>query len=216
MLDYEFWKLVPRDVNICITRIPVTSTKLTLQAAQDLSSLERIREAANTLHATKPNVVTYACTVGSFIKGASFLKDILQILSKTVGCPASTTSTALVEALKELRIRKLGIISPYIYEISIRLKSFIEVYGIEVSEMEILSLEYGFESLTSDFLFEKTLKVAKKPVDAVFISCTGVPTMEILVPLEKKLGKPVLTANQVTIWHALKRIGIRFSGNNYL
>ena len=40
---------------------------------------------------------------------------------------------------------------------------------------------------------------------AVFISCTNLPTYDVIATLEAELGKPVLTANQVTIWSALTR-----------
>jgi maleate isomerase len=43
--------------------------------------------------------------------------------------------------------------------------------------------------------------------EGVFISCTNVPTYDIIAPLERWLGKPVLTANQVTMWSALHAIG---------
>jgi maleate isomerase len=42
---------------------------------------------------------------------------------------------------------------------------------------------------------------------AVFISCTNLPTYDVISTLEAELGKPVLTANQVTIWSALTIIG---------
>jgi maleate isomerase len=43
--------------------------------------------------------------------------------------------------------------------------------------------------------------------DGLFISCTNVPTYDIIGPLERWLNKPVLTANQVTVWSALRQIG---------
>ena len=36
--------------------------------------------------------------------------------------------------------------------------------------------------------------------EAVFVSCTNLPTYDIVAPLEAELGIPVLTANQVTMW----------------
>ena len=47
---------------------------------------------------------------------------------------------------------------------------------------------------------------------AVFISCTNLPTYDVIATLEAELGKPVLTANQVTIWSALRVIGRKAVG----
>jgi len=51
--------------------------------------------------------------------------------------------------------------------------------------------------------------------DAVFISCTSVRTFEIIAPLERDLGKPVISSNQATIWHALRKTGIRDTIEGY-
>ena len=47
---------------------------------------------------------------------------------------------------------------------------------------------------------------------AVFISCTNLPTYDVIADLEHELGKPVLTANQVTMWHSLSLIGRKAVG----
>ena len=43
--------------------------------------------------------------------------------------------------------------------------------------------------------------------DALFISCTALPALNIIDKLEKKLDKPVLSSNQVLIWDTLEEIG---------
>jgi maleate isomerase len=43
--------------------------------------------------------------------------------------------------------------------------------------------------------------------DAVFLSCTNLPTYDVLPSLEAELGMPVLSANLVTMWAALRHLG---------
>jgi maleate isomerase len=40
----------------------------------------------------------------------------------------------------------------------------------------------------------------------VFLACTNLPTYDLIAPLERMLGKPVLTANQVTMWAVLRAL----------
>ena len=47
---------------------------------------------------------------------------------------------------------------------------------------------------------------------AVFVACTNLPTYDLIAPLEQELGKPVLTANQVTLWAGLRRLGLTPEG----
>jgi maleate isomerase len=49
--------------------------------------------------------------------------------------------------------------------------------------------------------------VAQGNPEALFISCTNLPTYDVIPQLEAELRIPVLSANQVTIWSALRRIG---------
>jgi maleate cis-trans isomerase len=66
---------------------------------------------------------------------------------------------------------------------------------------------------------EDAYKIAKevdsKANDAVFISCTNFRTIEIIELLEKEIGKPVITSNQATMWHALRKLGISDNLHGY-
>jgi maleate cis-trans isomerase len=42
----------------------------------------------------------------------------------------------------------------------------------------------------------------------VLISGTGLPTAGIIDRLERDLGKPVVTSQAATLWHALRTVGI--------
>ena len=43
--------------------------------------------------------------------------------------------------------------------------------------------------------------------DAVFISCTALPVLQIIKKLETNLNKFVLSSNQALIWDTLEKIG---------
>jgi maleate isomerase len=47
-------------------------------------------------------------------------------------------------------------------------------------------------------------------MDALFISCTNLRALDAIAPLEARLGKPVLTSNQVLGWHMMQSAGAAF------
>jgi maleate isomerase len=51
--------------------------------------------------------------------------------------------------------------------------------------------------------------VDRPEADAVMLACGNWSTFGIIDRLERDLGKPVLTTNQVSLWHALKMMGMR-------
>jgi maleate isomerase len=44
---------------------------------------------------------------------------------------------------------------------------------------------------------------AEVPVDGLFLSCTNLPTLDVIGPLENATGLPVLSSNLVLAWHML-------------
>ena len=45
-----------------------------------------------------------------------------------------------------------------------------------------------------------TLQADIAAADAVFVSCTALPALDVVAELEARLGKPVVTANQAALW----------------
>ena len=44
--------------------------------------------------------------------------------------------------------------------------------------------------------------------EAVFISCANIHAIDAIEEIEAALGCPVVTSNQVVLWHALRTAGI--------
>lgn len=62
---------------------------------------------------------------------------------------------------------------------------------------------------TTHRLIERT---NHQDAEAIFVSCTNLATYDLIAPLEMRLGKPILTANQVTMWAALRGVGLDAMG----
>ena len=59
---------------------------------------------------------------------------------------------------------------------------------------------------------ELILEADDDRAQAVVVSCTNLPTYGVIAPLEQRLGKPVVTANQATMWATLAAVGNRLVG----
>jgi maleate isomerase len=60
---------------------------------------------------------------------------------------------------------------------------------------------------------EMARRAVRRPgAEALFISCTNLPTYDVIPQLEAELRMPVISANQVTMWAALRRLGTRAVG----
>ena len=55
--------------------------------------------------------------------------------------------------------------------------------------------------------FDLGLKADRPDADALFLACGNWWTTPVIEALEAKVGKPVLTTNNVAIWQVLKMLG---------
>jgi len=206
-LDRELWRWAPDDISLYMTRLPFVPVPVTIEMAQELSDSDRVRRATRDVLAPEPLVVTYACASGSFVGGAGG-ERALHASMMSAGAPAATTTSGgLVAALAALGLTRIAVVTPYIDSVTERLLSFLGEHGVEVVSSVGLGLLDHIWQVGYTEVVQAVGAVDVAAADGVFISCTNVPTYDIIGPLERWLGKPVLTANQVTMWSALHAIG---------
>ena len=206
-LDRELWRWVPEDVSLYLTRLPFFTTPVTVEMAVACGDRRAVRRATRDVLTPEPDVVIYACTSGSFVEGAAG-EEVLRRTMEDAGAPAArTTSGALIAALKVLGVSRLAIATPYVEPVTRRLVAYLAEHGVTTVSSEGLGLLGNIWRVTYSQVVEIVRAADNPQAEALFISCTNVPTYDLIEPLEQALGKPVLTANQVTMWAALRAMG---------
>jgi maleate isomerase len=206
-LDRELWRWAPEDVSLYLTRLPFFTTPVTVEMAVACGDRRAVRRATRDVLTPEPDVVIYACTSGSFVDGAAG-EEVLRRTMEDAGAPAArTTSGALIAALKVLGVTRLAIATPYVEPVTRRLVAYLAEHGVSTVSSEGLGLLGNIWRVTYSQVVEIVRAADDPAAEALFISCTNVPTYDLIEPLEQALGKPVLTANQVTMWAALRAMG---------
>ncbi len=215
-LDRELWRWVPEDISLYLTRLPFFTTPMTVEMAVACGDRRAIRRATRDVLTPEPAVVSYACTCGSFVDGAAG-ELILRRTMVDSGAPiACTTSGALIDALDLLGVSRLAIATPYVEPVTRRLVGYLAEHGVRTVSCEGLGLLGHIWRVTYAQVIEIVRAVDTDAAQALFISCTNLPTFDLIEPLEQALGKPVLTANQVTMWAALRAMGRKANGGGRL
>lgn len=209
VMEAEFWKMVPEGISIHATRM-----KLEKVNSESLIQMEKeIDFAVDRIMDTDPSVIVFGCTTGSLVKGVGYDAEIVKKIKKLSGKPAVTASTAVLEALKTLQIKMVSVATPYIEELNLKEKDFLEGNGIKVISIKGLEISdkgnvpIGFHE--PKVAFDLAKQVFTKDSDGVFISCTGFRTIEIINLLETEIEKPVVTSNQATFASVLKILGVK-------
>jgi maleate isomerase len=212
-LDRELWRWVPDNVSLYLTRMPFFTTPVTVEMAEAVSERAVVRRATRDVLTPEPDVVVYACASGSFVGGVLGERLLVRTMVDAGAPAACTTSGALVEALGVLGVRKLAIATPYVDAVTTRLVSYLAENGVRTVASNGLGLLGHIWRVPYQTVVDIVRSVDSPDADAMFISCTNLPTYDVIEPLEQALGKPVLTANQVTMWSALRAMGLHGIGS---
>jgi maleate isomerase len=78
----------------------------------------------------------------------------------------------------------------------------------EVPPGELYPRGFGFEQ-DVESLYEQIKAACAHSADGVFIGGTGFRCVAIIEALEEELGRPVVTANQASLWNCLRHAGVR-------
>ena len=119
------------------------------------------------------------------------------------GKPATTTSTAMIAALRAIGAQRVALASPYMPDVERALIAFLAEHDIEAVSSVALNLPVDHSIVDQADILGAARGADRDAADAVFISCTGQRLNAYLDGIAASLGKPVLAANQVTAWHAL-------------
>jgi maleate isomerase len=168
----------------------------------------QVPAAAKLLAHAKVEVICYGCAAGGFIKGPKYDLEIIRDIEAATGIPGVTSSAATADALRSLQIKRVSVASPYAPWLNEKLKEYLQACGFEVLAMQGLGTQ-AHASFTPEQNAALAAEVDRAESQAVFISCSNFRTLEIIEPLERKLGKPVVTSNMVSLWKMLRTIGDR-------
>jgi maleate cis-trans isomerase len=197
-------------------RLPVVHTTMRedahrIDALLDVGGAGVLAEGAVKLRALGVESAVWACTSGSFVFGWDGAAQQVAGVAAAAGVPASSTSFAFVEAIRHVGAQRVAVAATYPADVAGRFTAFLEAAGIEVVALGcrgiITAAEVG--TLGRDEVLGFAAANDDPRADAVLIPDTALHTVAWLDDLEERLAKPVLTANQVSVWEGLRLAGNR-------
>lgn len=210
-IEQDFRKLFPQpDVALYVSRVP-SGNDLT---PDTISTMEATLPQATSLlpPAASFDVVGYACTSGTTLIGAETVEALVADHA-TTRAVTNPLSAAFV-ALDALGARSVAIVSPYVASVAQPIRAAFEQRGFEVPATVSFGeqVEARVARIDPASIRDAALQVGSAAgVEAVFLSCTNLRTLEIIDDLEAQLGVPVISSNLALAWHMARLAGIGLS-----
>ncbi|MGH3663077.1 MAG: maleate cis-trans isomerase family protein [Micromonosporaceae bacterium] len=175
----------------------------------DLGSEDKLAEGAARLRAQGAEAVVWACTSGSFVYGLAGASQQAAAVAEAAGAPASSTSFAFVHAARALGVRRVAVAASYPQDVAECFTQFLGDTGLEPVSLTSSGIDTAAEvgQLPEASVIELALANDHPDAEALLVPDTAMRTFGLVEKVEQALGKPVLTANQVTVWEALRLAG---------
>ncbi|WP_417414693.1 aspartate/glutamate racemase family protein [Hoeflea sp.] len=208
--ERDLYRQLPETgVSIHVTRVayenPTTPENLRKMAP-------RLTEAAGLLKPLQPlKAICYSCTAASVAIGDEAVRASIQAGAGDV--PVVTPSGAARMAFAALGIRRLAILTPYVVETTEPMAAYFLKHGMELSGVQCLGLEddRDMARVSDQTIINAAMAVDSADAEALFLSCTGLPAINVIAELERRTGKPVITSNQASAWAMARLAG--FAGH---
>jgi len=194
-------------INLFVNRIhnenPLTKENLLKMYDQLESITEKI------LPGEKINTVAYGCTSGTIVIGEDKVKEKIQLAKP--GCHVTTPITSAIKAFNKMNVKKIAVFTPYPESVNKTISEYLIKKNINVMSFSTfnLDLDVDFARVDPKYLSEILTKLNINDADALFVSCTALPALEILDEVEKKINKPVFSSNQTLIWDTIRSVGCK-------
>ena len=205
MIEKDFRKIIENmKIDLFVNRIrsyyPLTRDNL-IKMAENVTEVSK-----DILPDEKLDCVVYGCTSGTIASGYDSIKNKINLAKPEA--KVVTPSSAAVNALRKMNVKKVSIFTPYSEKLNNDVVDYFKKENFIVTSNSYFDISYDNDiaKVDPDYLFEVITKMDLGEAEAVFLSCTNLPALNIVDKLEKKLNKIVLSSNQVLIWDTLQNI----------
>lgn len=205
--DYQrIETLLGTDFRLTLVHTDIGEDAHRVDALMEMGAAPRLAAGVEELRLAGAQSVVWACTSGSFVRGWDGAQQQVRELATAAGIPASSTSFAFAHAAQALGLARVAVAATYPQDVTEYFTAFLEAAGITVVAARASGIITAAEVGT--WGEAEVLELARSgdhpDAEAVLLPDTALHTAAYLPELEAQLGKPVLTANQVTVWEGLR------------
>ena len=173
--------------------------------------IDKVAAASRLLVQRGAAAVALMGTSLSFYRGRAFNDELVRTMAAATGLPVTTMSNAVVEALQAVGATRLAVATAYSAVVNERLVLFLQDSGFEVLALEALDLVeiHDVHAVDDAELLALGRRAAARAAgaDGLLISCGGLRTLPVELPLEQSLGMPVVSSAVAGAWAAARLTG---------
>ena len=209
-IEGDLAALMPPDAALHVTRIPYANPT----TPENLRAMApHLAVAADLILPGMPlAAIGFGCTSGGVVIGDA--QVAASVARARPGVPVSAPAQAAVQGLSHLGVRRIALLTPYLAETTAPVLDYFLAAGFAVTRAFGLGMADDREiaRLAPDTIIAAARQADDPGAEAMFVSCTATPVLQLIPQLEALLGKPVLSSNQALGWAMLRAAGLPARG----
>jgi maleate isomerase len=218
-VEHDFHQVAPKGVTFPVGRmyIPLPTSRDDPEFADIIRQVEEgLEDAIRIVMTTRPDYVIMGMSAPCFWGGVAGNERFEQRIRDLSGLQVSGGATATRAALEAVGARSVAFLSPYQPIGDSHVQRYLEEAGFTVKRsigFKVPSID-RISSTPEQALIQALKELDGDDVDALLQAGTNLSMLRLADEAERWLGKPVVTINAATLWHALRAHGIedRFDG----
>jgi maleate isomerase len=225
--EAEFGAMAPEGVTIHSTRVRIgvampavaSDPRIALAPVRAFAEPPAIDDAAELLAAAPLQAIAYGFFSSSYILGVVGDRALqARLEERTHGTPVIIPGLAALRALRVLGVRRLALIDPPWFSAELN-RMGAEYFRSQQIDVVYAAPASGLPNSQHDQhpgrVYEWVRAHLPADAEGVVIGGNGFRTVGAIRALEEDTGRPILTANSVTFWNALRAAGVRTPVTQY-
>jgi len=153
----------------------------------------------------------FACTGSSYLKGRTWEEDKFGRISQRLGCTATTSALAVIDALHALDARQIALVSPYSESLTAQSVAYWQSHGFKVDAVARVTASnpdnaHPIYGLGSDAALQAVNSLRGKAGDAVVMLGTGMPSLRAIMAAPRVDGAPVFSCTLALAWRCTRAL----------
>jgi maleate isomerase len=205
--EVDFYRHLPATTSLHTARMYLE--EVTPEAEAEMLD-EHLPIALTDLGTTRPEVVVFASTSAGTLRGNAWEEELVRRIGEHTGATAISVAASVRRAIAARRVRRVGVITPYVDAVNAKIRNSLEEDGLPVAAIHgmgiVANLEIGAIEPERIVQFARE-RFRGTDIDLLFASCTNFRAFEARGRIERALEVPVVTSNQASLAAALEHIG---------
>ena len=201
-----YYRIAPRGVAFFTSRVLIRGNVLTSHTEMEKDAFR----AGEELAAAQVDCVTYCCAGSGVLQGIDGDRKFCLQMERETGIPTISALSAMIDGLETMGLKNLVLVSPYKDEMPHAEEKLLQENGFRVIKSRSMAIESGLEFalVSPGEIYRFCRKTWDERADGLVISCMNFNAMPCIGPLEKDLGKPVISSHSATLRKILKVVKV--------